>query len=275
MKSLRHCERLLIRIKRDLLTRFVNKVRWRSSVPLTSLERRQRRRHGVPTAPKKLAFTAAGTPATVELSVRRHIGRFTKNIARTWVVIEHAILTNLNLEILCFQKNSVIEAPPAPTQQVNKQTNTDIPLVIQGSNMMNRQLVLRSTQQVQQVKCGLFKLAQSYFINSVFSQLIPSQLPPPVPVQQHYILPACVTTSSPSSMMTQPIIIGTNYQHKNHAIRAIYSDHAVREAPTNLVLKKIHLNDNPNAISKEPLADSMLIRVNNQAPASSSTMIPE
>lgn len=65
------------------------------------------------------------------------------------------------------------------------------------------------------------------------------------------------------SIASQPLI-GSYQNTKQHAIRAIYHEHAIRqsEGPTNLVVKTIQRHDSPNVnvISKESIIDPIIFR---------------
>lgn len=112
----------------------------------------------------------------------------------------------------------------------------------------------------------------SVFTESNYSapQILPA---PPMPVQQHYLLPA-VTTSAAGTVVTmnQPLLLAP---HQKHVMR-VFSDgqiERIREPP--IATKTVNRHDQSiNLITKDPMTDSMVIRVSN--PSSTPTsMSPE
>ncbi|CRK98616.1 CLUMA_CG012135, isoform A [Clunio marinus] len=143
----------------------------------------------------------------------------------------------------CTNKNS------ANDTQNNKQGNAEVSTSIATTtaNISRSQFVLRAPQPIQQLD---------------------AQLVPPESIQQ-IILPSGTVSTPVSNIVSsiptptsQPIILSTTYQNKNHAIRAIFHEHAMRDSlPSGLVVKAFTRHENA---SKDNNVDDVMMggRVN-------------
>lgn len=143
------------------------------------------------------------------------------------------------------------ESPPASVKQNQNESQV---MIAQSTRPT---LVLRAPAQ----QVGLIDRGQSMTLKSFLSKAVsmPSQLTPPISIQQHVVIPSSVTSSSGLGQNSQAIVLGS-YQSKNRAIQSIFHEQAVRDLPlANLIVKAIPNNENM-IFSSIPVTDAVMLQ---------------